>query len=152
MNERGPRLALTAAKITCTNTLHRVVFNQTVSETDRLAAALTFISTFGQLAGEVIGRVYGGGVLKFELSEARSMPILVGLYHQDVGILRTVAQRVNFALRAGAVDAARDLADEALLARVFGPSWKTAAAALREAVRQRREARHTGRAVRGLDE
>lgn len=152
MNERGPRLALTAAKITCTNTLHRVVFNQRVSETDRLAAALTFISTFGQLAGEVIGRVYGGGVLKFELSEARSMPILVGLYHQDADILRTVAQRVNFALRAGAVDIARDLADEALLPRVFGPSWKTAAAALREGVRQRREARHTGRAVRGLDE
>jgi hypothetical protein len=152
MNERGPRLALTDAKITCTNTLHRVIFKPKVLETDKLAAALTFISTFGQLAGEVIGRVYGGGVLKFELSDARSMPILVGLYHQDAGILRTVAQRVNFALRAGAVDAARDLADEALLARAFGPSWKTAATALRDAVRQRRKARHTGRAVRGLDE
>jgi len=152
MNERGPRLALTAGKIMCTNTLHRVAFNSVVSETDRLIAVLTFISTFGQLAGEVIGRVYGGGVLKFELTEARSMPILFGLYDRDAGVLQTAAQRVNFALRAGAIDAARDLADEALLARVLGPSWKPGVAGLREAVRQRREARHTGRALRGLHE
>jgi adenine-specific DNA-methyltransferase len=123
MNERGPRLALTAGKITCTNTLHRVVFNPIVSDVEKLAAALTFISTFGQLAGEVIGRVYGGGVLKFELSEARSMPILSGL-DADAAVLHAVAHRVDFALRAGAVDAARDLADEALLSRVLGPSWK----------------------------
>lgn len=148
MNERGPRLALTAGNITSTNTLHRVVFNPIVSDVEKLAAALTFISTFGQLAGEVIGRVYGGGVLKFELSEARSMPILSGL-DADAAVLHAVAHRVDFALRAGAIDAARDLADEALLSRVLGPSWKSAVAGLREAVRQRREARHRGGAVRG---
>jgi len=152
MNEHGPRLALTSGKIICTNTLHRVVFNSMVSEADRLLSALTFISSFGQLAGEAIGRVYGGGVLKFELTEARSMPIIFGVYPHDTGVLQAVAQRVNFALRAGAVDAARDLADEALLTRVLGPSWKSAVAELREAVRQKREARHAGRAVRGLDE
>ena len=96
--------------------------------------------------------MYGGGVLKFELTEARSMPILFGLYDRDAGVLQTAAQRVNFALRAGAIDAARDLADEALLARVLGPSWKPGVAGLREEVRQRREARHTGRALRGLHE
>jgi adenine-specific DNA-methyltransferase len=147
MNERGPRLALTATKIICTNTLHRVIFNPSVSDADKLAAALTFISTFGQLAGEVMGRVYGGGVLKFELTEARSMPILLGPDHRDAGALQRVALRVDFALRAGAVDAARDLADEALLSRVLGPSWRSAVAELREAVRHRRDARHTGRAV-----
>jgi hypothetical protein len=36
-----------------------------------------------------------------------------------------------------------------LLSRVLGPSWKSAVAGLREAVRQRREARHRGGAVRG---
>jgi adenine-specific DNA-methyltransferase len=152
MNERGPRLALTAAKITCTNTLHRVVFNPIISDVEKLAAALTFISTFGQLAGEVIGRVYGGGVLKFELTEARSMPILSRLAPCDAAVLHAVAHRVDFALRAGAVDAARDLADEVLLSRVLGPSWKSAVAGLREAVRQRREARHRGGAVRGIHE
>jgi adenine-specific DNA-methyltransferase len=152
MNERGPRLALTDDEMICTNTLHRVVFNPMISEADRLAAALTFISTFGQLAGEVIGRVYGGGVLKFELTEARSMPILFGDYYREAGDLQTVAQRVDFALRVGAVDVARDLTDEALLARVLGPSWKSAVAELREAVRHRREARQKGRAVRGLYE
>jgi adenine-specific DNA-methyltransferase len=152
MNERGPRLALTAAEVRCTNTLHRVVFDPIVSDVEKLAAALTFISTFGQLAGEVIGRVYGGGVLKFELTEARSMPILSGLDPRDAAVLHTVAHRVDFALRAGAVDAARDLADEALLSRVLGPSWKSAVAGLREAVRQRREARHRGGAVRGIHE
>ncbi len=121
MNERGPRLARTAEKIICTNTLHRVVFNTMVSEVDKAVAALTFISTFGQLAGEVIGRVYGGGVLKFELTEARLMPILSGVDHRDV-VLQAVGHRVDLALRAGAFDAARDLADEALLPPILGPS------------------------------
>ncbi len=152
MNEHGPRLALTAAKIVCTNTLHRVVFSPKVSEIDKVVASLTFISTFGQLAGEVIGRVYGGGVLKFELTEARLMPVLLGVDERDEAVFPLVVDRVDSALRAGAVDVARDLADEALLARVLGPSWKSAVAELREAVRQRREARHTGRAVRGLHE
>jgi adenine-specific DNA-methyltransferase len=150
MNERGPRLALTAAKIKCTNTLHRVVFNPIVSEADKLAAALTFISSFGQLAGEAIGRVYGGGVLKFELTEARLMPVLSVLDHRDASVLQTAAHRVDFALRAGAVDAARELADEALLLRVLGLSWKSAVAELREALRERRYARHSGQAVLGL--
>jgi adenine-specific DNA-methyltransferase len=118
-----------------------------VSETDRLAATLTFISTFGQLAAEVIGRIYGGEVLKFELTEARSMPILFGIEHVGAAVLHTVINRVDFALRTGAVDAARDLADEALLARLLGHSWKSAVAGLREAVRRRRDARHNGRAV-----
>jgi hypothetical protein len=147
MNEQGPRLALTAPKITCTNTLHRVAFKPIVSHIEKLAAALTFTSTFGQLAGEMIGRVYGGGVLKFEIAEARLMPILSGFGDTDGADLQAVAQRVNIALRAGAVDAARDLADEALLAQLLGTSWKSAVAELREAVRQRREARHKGWAV-----
>ena len=152
MNEHGPRLALTTPKIICTNTLHRVVFRSMVSETEKLAAALTFISTFGQLAGEVIGRVYGGGVLKFELAEARLMPTLSGADSRDDTVLRAAGHGADLALRAGALDAARDLADEALLAPVLGPSWKSAVAELREAVRGRREARRTGRAVRGLHE
>jgi adenine-specific DNA-methyltransferase len=150
MNERGPRLALTAAEIICTNTLHRVVFNPIVSEVDKVAAVLTFISTFGQLAGEAIGRVYGGGVLKFELTEARLMPVLSVLDHRAAPVLQTAAHRVDFALRAGAVDAARELADEALLSRVLGLSWKSAVAELREALRERRYARQSGRAVLGL--
>jgi adenine-specific DNA-methyltransferase len=147
MNEHGPRLALTDTRIICTNTLHRVVFNTSTSEIDRMGAALTFISTFGQLAGEGIGRVYGGGVLKFELTEARQMPILSRSECGDDTVLHKALHKVDAALRAGAVDGARDLADEALLPRVLGPSWKSAVAELREAVWQRRDARHNGRAV-----
>ena len=147
MNERGPRLALTTAKIICTNTLHRVAFGPIVSEAEKLAAVLTFVSTFGQLAGEAIGRVYGGGVLKFELTDARLMPVLAVLDHRDLPVLQTAAHRVDFALRAGAVDAAQELADEALLSRVLGSSWRSGVAELREALRDRRHARHSGRAL-----
>jgi hypothetical protein len=147
MNGRGPRLALTAAKIRCTNTLHRVVFYPIVSDIEKLAATLTLISTLGQLAAEVIGRVYGGGLLKFELTEARSMPILSGIDFHDDAVLQTVAHKVDIALRAGAVDVARDLADETLLPCVLGPSWRLGVAELREAVRHRRDARQNGRIV-----
>jgi adenine-specific DNA-methyltransferase len=147
MNGRGPRLALTAENIICTNTLHRIIFNPATSEIDKMAAALTFISTFGQLAGEEIGRVYGGGVLKFELTEARSMPTLSRSDCGSGAVLYKSLHMVDAALRAGAFDEARDVADEALLPCILGPSWRSGIAELREAVRHRRDARHNGRAL-----
>src|SRR5262249_37949796 len=39
MNDRGPRLAVTATGIICTNTLHRTVFFPTVSEIDKITAS-----------------------------------------------------------------------------------------------------------------
>lgn len=122
MNDRGPRLVLAGQGITCTNTLHRVSFAPEIDEERRVGTALTMISTFGQLAAERKGRTYGGGVLKFELSDARGLPTLLapaGLDHAEL-------VRADKALKSGQVDLAREIADRLLLPNVLGRSWQSA--------------------------
>lgn len=111
MNDEGPKLVLANSGVYCTNTLHRVRFNRDRTHDEQMAAALTMISTFGQLAAERIGRSYGGGVLKFELMEARRMPVLC----QDAHKLGQSFRLADQALRMGDKDAARAIADQALL-------------------------------------
>jgi len=74
MNDLGPRLALVEEEITCSNTLHCVRFVDELPLASRMSAVSSFVSTFGQLSAELQGRTYGGGVLKFELKEARAFP------------------------------------------------------------------------------
>jgi hypothetical protein len=140
MNDQGPRLARATAGLTCTNTLHKVRFRYETSEEDQAAAVLTMVSTFGQLAGERVGRVYGGGVLKFELRDARRLPVLP-LVH---GEYQSLLQEVDAALRRGDRVHARAAADAALLPMICGPSWKTAVEDLQSELRERRQARRSG--------
>jgi adenine-specific DNA-methyltransferase len=60
MNDLGPRLCLVPPLVTCTNTLHCIRFKDHTSPIQRVAAALTFATTFGQLFAEISGRSYGG--------------------------------------------------------------------------------------------
>jgi len=131
MNHLGPRLVLAGEGVRCTNTLHRVNFNIDTTVRQRNALALSMVSTFGQLAAERVGRSYGGGVLKFELYEARSMPVLV----PPEGISDSVLELADAAVRAGRWDLARAIADEALLTPVIGKSWAVAASDLWEDLR-----------------
>jgi adenine-specific DNA-methyltransferase len=140
MNDQGPRLARATPGLTCTNTLHRVRFRPDASEQDQAAAVLTMVSTFGQLAGERLGRVYGGGVLKFELRDARQLPVLY-LAHGDH---HSLLQKVDAALRTGEKERARAVADEALLPMICGSNWQAAVEELLSELRERRKARRSG--------
>jgi hypothetical protein len=120
MNDLGPRLIKLSGGIVCTNTLHRVEFNRKTNASQKLSAYLTPISTFGQLAAERLGRAYSGGVLKFELADARRLPILVGIGEFTTQLLVDVDKL----LRAGKVDEARAAVDMAFMPSLFGRSWK----------------------------
>ncbi|MGZ2382849.1 N-6 DNA methylase [Rhizobium brockwellii] len=137
MNHQGPKLVLSCAPIYCTNTLHRLRFRDGVDQERREAAALTMVSTFGQLAAERLGRSYGGGVLKLELREARSMPVL----RCDSPRLKEWFLRIDQALRRGDHQNAREIADEALLLPIFGGNFKEAVASLSEELLSRRALR-----------
>ncbi|HMG48845.1 MAG TPA: N-6 DNA methylase [Allosphingosinicella sp.] len=141
MNDQGPRLARVTPGLSCTNTLHRVIFRPDTTERDQTAALLSMVSTFGQLAGERIGRVYGGGVLKFELRDARQLPVLPLADAVDLSVL----QDVDAALRSGEPELATDLADEALFPPVCGKGWRTAVSELACELRVRRQARRGGK-------
>ena len=137
MNDLGPRLVLVQDELRSTNTLHQVFFQNCVSAERRMMAALSMISTFGQIAAERIGRSYGGGVLKFELAEARQMPIFSSL---DLSVEAPFAE-ADRALRTGDRERARNIADKAFLAPLLGKSWHSAIVAMELELAQRRTAR-----------
>lgn len=137
MNNAGPRLALVERGIHCTNTLHKVTFKKSLSKQARLFAILSLYSSFGQLAAERIGRVYGGGVLKFELKEARSLPILI----LPNKIRAEMIKKVNKLLRDQDYATAMGLVDELLLEPFFGRKWEEVAYGFRRSLEQRRRIR-----------
>jgi adenine-specific DNA-methyltransferase len=70
MTSAAPHLVPNAAGATCTNAVHRVTVSDP-AHCDSIAAG-SWTSLF-QLAAELVGRGYGGGVLKIEPSEARRL-------------------------------------------------------------------------------
>ena len=140
MNDLGPRIVITKGDVHCTNTLHSVRFSSNLSYNERLIVGLSMITSFGQLAAEYVGRPYGGGVLKFELADARRFPIL---FRQGIEAESAYAS-ADDAIRLGAVDRARRIADEFLLPETLGASWETAAAEMTKETLQMRAVRRVG--------
>lgn len=144
MNHGAPRLVLAEGEVTCTNTLHNVRFKEHVKRPTQIAAALTMVSTFGQLSAELCGRIYGGGVLKFELQEARTLPVLPANGQCTLGNLR----RVDAAWRNAGEDAARALADRLVLEPIFGDRWPEASREMEyELLRLRAERLNSGKTL-----
>jgi len=71
----APHLVLNKAHCSCTNAIHQVLFASSCSESYRASAALFSTTSLFQLAAEVVGRSYGGGVLKVEPSSALDLPV-----------------------------------------------------------------------------
>ncbi|WP_422056486.1 HsdM family class I SAM-dependent methyltransferase [Sphingomonas sp.] len=140
MNDRGPRIVLADEGVLCTNTLHQMRFGPKTTLTQRMIVSLSMISSFGQLAAERVGRAYGGGLLKFELTDARRLPVLVGARSGT----KSAFARANAAMEAGDAELARNIADAHLLPSVFGVSWKNAAAQMMVEALQMRSARRVG--------
>lgn len=142
MNDKGPRLALVEEGVFCTNTLHQVTFKPATTACDRLSAVVSILSTFGQLCAEGIGRGYGGGLLKFELQEARVMPTLP---YAD-GVAPEAIFEIDKKLRSGQMDEARRLADAVVFPAILGADWQTAARELEKTLENVRGARRRGEA------
>ena len=139
MNHRGPRLVLTKSRIFCTNTLHRFSFHKGIAEEQRASAALSLLSSFGQLMAEELGRAYGGGALKFELSDARKLPVILSTKSGASGALA----EADVALRAGDYELATQIADQFLMPPILGRSWKKSIAGIQSEVKRRRMIRHS---------
>ena len=162
MYQHGPRIILNEARTTSTNTIHRVYFKgemssegvgselpfplapsgKTISaETWRRTCAVSILSTFSQLSGELQGRSYGAGVLKHEPSEARRIRLVLPDFNSLEDPDR-VFDKADTALRDGAPDAAREVADEFVLAALDGAAraeMKTVLSAALTAARRRRK-------------
>jgi tRNA1(Val) A37 N6-methylase TrmN6 len=140
MNDVGPRVSLVEPGVACTNTLHKVTFHKGTDTAKRISISISMLSTFSQLAAEGIGRGYGGGVLKFELKEARKFPVLPCKEDSCAAICAPI----DDALRSGRIDLARKIADETIMPDLLGPTWRADLQALEATLELARTSRRQG--------
>lgn len=140
MNADTARLCTNAAGVHHLNSVHGVYLTEEHSALGRDLLSLASLNSVSLLGAEVVGRSYGGGVLKLEPREADRWPMpspdLVRVRQDE---LRLVRRRVRELLGAGRVFDASELVDNAL--------WDTAPCDL-AAIRESRALLHERRMTR----
>ncbi|MCW2784007.1 MAG: hypothetical protein JWP74_524 [Marmoricola sp.] len=145
MSHVCPRLVSNDAGTTFVNSLHGLTLNSDLSEDERTALPFVMFSTISMLNAELVGRAYGGGILKMEPREAD----VLALPRRD-HLLRTWAElrgrrhELDQLVRAKSWQQVTEIVDEALLTNtlmVTSDDLRKLRAALRRqrARRQRRE-------------
>lgn len=109
MSHDGPRLVLNSAGVSCTNSLYRVIFLRNLSVKVRRLLAISLSTTISQLSAEMVGRTYGGGMLKHEPSEAGQIVVLAP---KNQGRVAETFHAVDAFLKSGEKAEATALADE----------------------------------------
>ncbi len=135
-----PRLVVNEAEALHTNTVHGV---SPAPDVDREALAAGFYNSLTLLSAELVGRSYGGGVLKLEPTEAEALvvpPMPEGLGEQ----LGTVDRL----LRSRDLDSVLDLIDRLVLIEGMGLSEKEVASLRSGAERLRSRRRGRSKAPR----
>jgi hypothetical protein len=148
MDHDRPRLTTNAANVYHVNSLYGVTLRQGLRELGRSLLPLASLNSLTLLGAEIVGRAYGGGLLKLEPTEADRMPVPSGsLVRAAEKELRALRPQLATHLRKGALSKAVQLVDRVLLVRHLGLTHKqlTALRDARQALFGRRISR-----VRGL--
>jgi len=103
----GPRVVANAAKVTCTDTIHRV---RTHKGVDIRSVAYASVNSLTFAFAELYGRSYGGGVLELEPREAESLP-----YPKPSRVTAESLREVDSLIRRRETVAALSLVDSQLL-------------------------------------
>ena len=115
MNADTARLCTNAAGVHHLNSVHGVYLNQDHRGLGRDLLSLASLNSVSLLGAELVGRSYGGGVLKLEPREADRWPMpSPALVEERRGALRGVRRRVRDLLCAGRVFDAAEVVDGAL--------------------------------------
>ncbi len=75
MNADHPRLSTNTARVLHLDSVHGVYLNEDTRAVDRELLPLASVNTLTLLGAELVGRAYGGGMLKLEPREADLLPV-----------------------------------------------------------------------------
>jgi tRNA1(Val) A37 N6-methylase TrmN6 len=120
MSHRYPRLIANTSGATILNSMHGVRLKKDVPKLVRDALPLLALNSVTMLGAEVLGRSYGGGILKMEPREAAGLPIPAA--DEVRAAWRVLSERraaLDAALRRGEWSAVLDSVDQVLLRDVM---------------------------------
>ncbi len=133
MNAEAPRVVSNDARVRHLNSVHGFYLRPDFRTLGRRQLGLVTLSSISLLSAEIEGRSYGGGMLKLEPKEARSVAVLSPRVTSAVSSeLDRVRPRVAHLLGAGRISEASQLVDTVILGRGFVAD-RDAFAAMREA-------------------
>jgi adenine-specific DNA-methyltransferase len=116
MNADTPRLTTNLAGVYHLNSIHGVYLREDVRAIGTELLPLASLNSITLLNAEMVGRAYGGGILKLEPREAdRWMMPSQRLVHDQAEALRGIRKQVARKLQAGRLLEAVHLVDRALL-------------------------------------
>lgn len=145
MNHDTPRLVTNEAKAGYLNSVHGVRLTAGRRALGRDLLPIGLLNSLTQLGAELVGRSYGGGMLKVEPKEADMLPVpAADVLAAAAPALRTLRPQLSRHLRNADLDSAVTLVDRVLLIEHLGLT-RAQVRGLREA----REALFRRRATRG---
>lgn len=111
MSAAWPRLVINQSGYTCTNNILRLLWKEDRPIEDWTRLALGILSTLSQLSAELVGRSYGGGVLKLEPKELVRLVIPL----VPVETINSLAPKIDLLLRQKKLHEATNAVDAVLL-------------------------------------
>ena len=143
MNDDSVSVCANEAGVYHLNSVHGLVLDEGLRDLPRELLALAAHSCVTALGAELVGRAYGGGLLKLEPAEARRLPVpapeLLRARREELETLRPRARQV---LEEGGAPALRYAVDDALgLAAVIGAPALEEIREARDALARRRRSR-----------
>lgn len=118
MNHDRPRLTTNEAGAYVLNSLYGVTLKPDLKELGKAALPIACLNTVTLLGSEVVGRSYGGGLLKHEPKEADLMPVPTpAILEAALPELLLIAPQLAVALRQNKLLAAVEMVDAIILER-----------------------------------
>lgn len=111
MSASWPRLIVNKSDYTCTNNILKLSWKNASPTSDWRRLALGTLSTLSQLSAELVGRSYGGGVLKLEPRELGRLAVPL----VPIEASQSLAERVDDLIRKNNLNKATEAVDEALM-------------------------------------
>ena len=147
MNADTPRLSTNVARVRHLNSVHGIYLHAAHRALGRSLLSLASLNTLTLLGAEVVGRAYGGGMLKLEPGEADHLPMPAPAFvsqHHDA--LRRVRPKVAATIERGDLFGAVALVDSIILVDGLGMTANDVAALEfgRAAMMERRTSRGRG--------